>query len=104
MVLHGHGRHARARPNRSPDVEAPVVDVAAPSTTLCPAEPAARPIIPADTDPAVADPADSPTAGGPATSPAADRTLPCVLMRAGTSRGPFFLKEWLPAEDIARDE
>jgi 2-methylaconitate cis-trans-isomerase PrpF len=23
-------------------------------------------------------------------------TIPCVLMRAGTSRGPFFLKEWLP--------
>ena len=26
--------------------------------------------------------------------------LPCVLMRAGTSRGPFFLKEWLP-DDLA---
>ena len=24
-------------------------------------------------------------------------TLPCVLMRAGTSRGPFFLRDWLPA-------
>ena len=28
------------------------------------------------------------------------RMLPCVLMRAGTSRGPFFLKEWLP-DDLA---
>ena len=25
--------------------------------------------------------------------------VPCVLMRAGTSRGPFFLREWLPADD-----
>ncbi len=25
------------------------------------------------------------------------RTVPCVLMRAGTSRGPFFLREWLPS-------
>jgi 2-methylaconitate cis-trans-isomerase PrpF/tripartite-type tricarboxylate transporter receptor subunit TctC len=31
-------------------------------------------------------------------------TLPCVLMRAGTSRGPFFLREWLPADDEARDQ
>ena len=31
-------------------------------------------------------------------------TLPCVLMRAGTSRGPFFLKDWLPADDEARDQ
>ena len=31
-------------------------------------------------------------------------TLPCVLMRAGTSRGPFFLKEWLPADETARDQ
>jgi 2-methylaconitate cis-trans-isomerase PrpF/tripartite-type tricarboxylate transporter receptor subunit TctC len=30
--------------------------------------------------------------------------IPCVLMRAGTSRGPFFLREWLPAGDVARDE
>ena len=30
--------------------------------------------------------------------------LPCVLMRAGTSRGPFFLRDWLPADDVARDE
>lgn len=32
------------------------------------------------------------------------RTIPCVLMRGGTSRGPFFLREWLPADDTARDE
>ncbi len=32
------------------------------------------------------------------------RTLPCVLMRAGTSRGPFFLKDWLPADPVARDQ
>jgi len=25
-------------------------------------------------------------------------------MRAGTSRGPFFLREWLPADEVARDE
>lgn len=31
-------------------------------------------------------------------------TLPCVLMRAGTSRGPFFLREWLPADELARDQ
>lgn len=30
--------------------------------------------------------------------------LPCVLMRAGTSRGPFFLREWLPEGDQARDQ
>jgi 2-methylaconitate cis-trans-isomerase PrpF/tripartite-type tricarboxylate transporter receptor subunit TctC len=30
--------------------------------------------------------------------------LPCVLMRGGTSRGPYFLREWLPAGDVARDE
>src|ERR1043165_9658602 len=33
-----------------------------------------------------------------------NRTIPCVLMRAGTSRGPFFLRDWLPADDTARDE
>src|SRR4051812_27188457 len=33
-----------------------------------------------------------------------NRVIPCVLMRAGTSRGPFFLREWLPADDTARDE
>lgn len=32
------------------------------------------------------------------------RVIPCVLMRAGTSRGPFFLREWLPADETARDE
>ena len=32
------------------------------------------------------------------------RTLPCVLMRAGTSRGPFFLRDWLPADERERDE
>ena len=25
-------------------------------------------------------------------------------MRAGTSRGPFFLREWLPADDVGRDQ
>lgn len=33
-----------------------------------------------------------------------NRTIPCVLMRAGTSRGPFFLREWLPQDEDARDE
>ena len=32
------------------------------------------------------------------------RSIPCVLMRAGTSRGPFFLREWLPEGDEARDQ
>lgn len=32
------------------------------------------------------------------------RVIPCVLMRAGTSRGPFFLKEWLPEDETQRDE
>jgi 2-methylaconitate cis-trans-isomerase PrpF/tripartite-type tricarboxylate transporter receptor subunit TctC len=36
--------------------------------------------------------------------PFMNRVIPCVLMRAGTSRGPFFLREWLPADDTARDE
>ncbi|MBL8301298.1 MAG: 4-oxalomesaconate tautomerase [Ideonella sp.] len=31
-------------------------------------------------------------------------TLPCVLMRAGTSRGPFFLREWLPQDEPTRDQ
>ncbi len=35
---------------------------------------------------------------------AMNRAIPCVLMRAGTSRGPFFLREWLPADDRERDE
>ncbi len=30
--------------------------------------------------------------------------IPCVLMRAGTSRGPFFLREWLPEDDETRDQ
>src|SRR6059058_5930603 len=33
-----------------------------------------------------------------------NRVIHCVLMRAGTSRGPFFMREWLPADDTARDE
>lgn len=33
-----------------------------------------------------------------------ERTVPCVLMRAGTSRGPFFLKDWLPANEAERNE
>ncbi len=37
-------------------------------------------------------------------STATDRVVPCVLMRAGTSRGPFFLREWLPADERVRDE
>src|SRR5688500_5559515 len=32
------------------------------------------------------------------------QTLPCVLMRAGTSRGPFLLRSWLPQDEAARDE
>ncbi len=32
------------------------------------------------------------------------QSIPCVLMRAGTSRGPFFLREWLPESDEARDQ
>ncbi|MEY3380910.1 MAG: 4-oxalomesaconate tautomerase [Hylemonella sp.] len=32
------------------------------------------------------------------------RNIPCVLMRAGTSRGPFFLKEWLPQDPELRDQ
>ena len=32
------------------------------------------------------------------------QVVPCVLMRGGTSRGPFFLKEWLPQDEAARDE
>lgn len=31
-------------------------------------------------------------------------TLPCVLMRGGTSRGPFFLADWLPRDTAARDK
>ena len=32
-----------------------------------------------------------------------NQKIPCVLMRSGTSRGPFFLKEWLPADPKLRD-
>ena len=32
------------------------------------------------------------------------RNIPCVLMRSGTSRGPFFLREWLPENDTERDQ
>jgi 2-methylaconitate cis-trans-isomerase PrpF len=31
------------------------------------------------------------------------RVIPCVLMRAGTSRGPFFLNTWLPTDETARN-
>lgn len=30
-------------------------------------------------------------------------SIPCVLMRSGTSRGPFFLRQWLPQNPSARD-
>ena len=33
-----------------------------------------------------------------------NRQIPCVLMRAGTARGPFFLKDWLPSDPAARDQ
>jgi 2-methylaconitate cis-trans-isomerase PrpF/tripartite-type tricarboxylate transporter receptor subunit TctC len=33
-----------------------------------------------------------------------NRSIPCVLMRAGTSRGPFFLREWLPQDEVQRNE
>jgi len=32
------------------------------------------------------------------------QAIPCVLMRAGTSRGPFFLRDWLPQDEVVRDE
>ncbi|HET6467485.1 MAG TPA: 4-oxalomesaconate tautomerase [Geminicoccaceae bacterium] len=31
-------------------------------------------------------------------------TIPCVLMRGGTSRGPFFLRSDLPADPVLRDQ
>ena len=34
---------------------------------------------------------------------AMNTTIPCVLMRAGTSRGPFFLSDWLPEDLTERD-
>ena len=30
-------------------------------------------------------------------------SVPCVLMRGGTSKGPFFLAEDLPADPALRD-
>ncbi len=32
------------------------------------------------------------------------KAIPCVLMRAGTSRGPFFLREWLPEDEEIRNQ
>ena len=32
-----------------------------------------------------------------------NKTIPCILMRSGTSRGPFFLKDWLPSDPHERD-
>jgi 2-methylaconitate cis-trans-isomerase PrpF/tripartite-type tricarboxylate transporter receptor subunit TctC len=32
------------------------------------------------------------------------RSIPCVLMRAGTSRGPFFLRDWLPEVEDVRNQ
>src|SRR5258706_10219064 len=32
------------------------------------------------------------------------RAIPCVLMRGGTSRGPYFLASDLPADTAERDE
>jgi len=32
-----------------------------------------------------------------------ETVIPCVLMRGGTSRGPFFLGDWLPADPVQRD-
>ncbi|MBF6631927.1 MAG: 4-oxalomesaconate tautomerase [Comamonas sp.] len=31
------------------------------------------------------------------------KSIPCTLMRSGTSRGPFFLKNWLPEKTEERD-
>lgn len=31
------------------------------------------------------------------------RAIPCMLLRGGTSRGPFFLESDLPADPAARD-
>ncbi len=42
--------------------------------------------------------------GSPKIRPMQALTLPCVLMRAGTSRGPFFLREWLPEDEDLRDQ
>src|SRR4051812_25320828 len=104
MVLQVWSGQARRCPTRSPDVEAPVVDVAAPSTTISSPETAASTASPPRTTPAAARPAHSSPAAVPSAGIAPERTVPCVLMRAGTSRGPFFLREWLPADAIARNE
>ncbi|MFO1268655.1 MAG: tripartite tricarboxylate transporter substrate-binding protein [Rubrivivax sp.] len=45
-----------------------------------------------------------PAANMPAMGSATGFTVPCVLMRAGTSRGPFFLRDWLPEDEAQRDE
>lgn len=37
------------------------------------------------------------------TLPAVLSQIPCTLMRAGTSRGPFFLKDWLPLDEAERN-
>ena len=45
------------------------------------------------------------TSGVPQTKMnAMNQAIPCVLMRAGTSRGPFFLRDWLPQDEAVRDE
>lgn len=33
-----------------------------------------------------------------------NKSIPCTLMRSGTSRGPFFLKDWLPEQVQQRNE
>ena len=33
----------------------------------------------------------------------AQRSVPCVLMRGGTSRGPYFLADDLPADPATRN-
>ena len=34
---------------------------------------------------------------------AMNTSIPCVLMRSGTSRGPYFLQDWLPGDPASRD-
>lgn len=41
--------------------------------------------------------------GAPRIMAAMNTSIPCVLMRSGTSRGPFFLQEWLPQNPSSRD-
>ena len=45
--------------------------------------------------------AEAPTPPGTARRPAGQTAIACVMMRGGTSRGPFFLREDLPADDEA---